>query len=178
MTKEIKQSKRGGPRKGAGRKSRSPEKPKAGRPFEYDADIFFAICERIAGGEFLAHICDSHGMPSQTTFRRWKNSSDELRLAYARAREDRIDAWADDMVMIADDGSRDYMASDDGALVPNQDHIQRSRLRIDTRKWIMSKHAPREYGDKTALELSGADGAPLVPVINVTIGSAEPAPAS
>lgn len=178
MAKEIKQSKRGGPRKGAGRKSKSPEKPKNGRPFEYDAAIFFAICERIAGGEFLAHICDSPDMPSQTTFRRWKNSSDELRLAYVRAREDRIDAWADDLIMIADDGSRDYVITEDGGAVPNQDHIQRSRLRIDARKWIMSKHAPKEYGDKSALELSGANGSPLVPVINVTIGPAEPSSAS
>lgn len=163
MSKEIKQSKRGGTRKGAGRKSKKPEARKPGRQFEYDAPIFLAICERIAAGEFLAHICESPDMPSQTTFRRWKNTSEELRATYARAREDRIDAWADDLIAIADD--------------PTTDHNHR-RLRIDARKWVMAKHDPRAYGDKSALELSGPNGAPLVPVINVTIGAAESSPAS
>lgn len=173
-----KQSKRGGPRKGAGRKSKKPEQPKVGRPFEYDAAIFMAICERIADGQFLTHICASPDMPSETSFRRWKNGSEELRLAYARAREDRSDAWADELIMIADDAGNDFIETEDGARLPNHEHIQRSRLRVDARKWIMSKHAPRVYGEKSALELSGANGAPIVPVINVTIGPAEPAPAS
>lgn len=189
MAQKLKsKSGRGGARKGAGRKPKAtktrtikialPEKPKNGRPFEYDASIFFAICERVAGGEFLAKICLEDGMPSEASFRRWKNSNDDLQAAYARAREDRADAWADELVQIADDGSRDYTQAEDGRLVPDHDHIQRSKLRVDARKWVMSKHAPRAYGEKVALEHSGKDGAPLTPVINVTIGGTEPTPAS
>lgn len=192
MTEEIKQTKRGGARAGAGRKPRKPksadppksaeiadtEKPKNGRPFEYDAAVFTQICERIAEGGFLKLICAEEGMPSETTFRRWKNADDKLRLAYAHAREDRADLWADEIVMISDDGSRDYVQTEDGREVPDHEHIQRSKLRVDTRKWVMAKHAPKSYGEKAALELSGKDGAPLIPVINVTIGPAESEPSS
>ena len=37
--------------------------------------------------------------------------------------------------------------------------VQRNRLRVDTRKWVMSKLAPKKYGEK--LEHSGPDGGPI-----------------
>lgn len=42
--------------------------------------------------------------------------------------------------------------------------IQRSKLRVDTRKWLASKMAPKKYGDKVAI--GGADD--LGPVQTVT----------
>ncbi len=37
----------------------------------------------------------------------------------------------------------------------NGEHVQRSRLRVDTRKWFLSKLAPKRYGDRQAVEISG-----------------------
>ena len=39
--------------------------------------------------------------------------------------------------------------------------MQRSRLRVDTRKWLLSKALPKIYGDKVTAEISGPDGGPI-----------------
>jgi hypothetical protein len=46
--------------------------------------------------------------------------------------------------------------------VLNGEHVQRSRLRVDTRKWFASKVAPKIYGDKIETAVTGANGGPLV----------------
>lgn len=74
-----------------------------------------------------------------------------------------LDEMADDVVEISDDGKNDWMQSNDPdnpGYRLNGEHQARSRLRVDTRKWYLSKLAPKRYGDK--LELSGPDGQPLV----------------
>ena len=65
---------------------------------------------------------------------------------------------------IADDGSNDWVErkNADGSTteVVNGEHIQRSRVRIDARKWLLSKLAPKKYGDK--LEFAGDPNNPIV----------------
>ncbi len=63
------------------------------------------------------------------------------------------------MADIADDGSNDFTKDKDGKAVVDHEHIQRSRLRIDTRKWIASKLLPKRYGDK--LQHTGPGGGPV-----------------
>jgi hypothetical protein len=45
----------------------------------------------------------------------------------------------------------------------DSEHIQRSKLRIDTRKWVAAKLAAKEVRRPLALEHSGTDGKPLIP---------------
>jgi hypothetical protein len=77
---------------------------------------------------------------------------EEFREQYAQAREAQADTWADEIVEIADDGSNDWLArshgEDDEGWRVNGEHIQRSRLRVDARKWLMGKASPKKYGDK------------------------------
>jgi hypothetical protein len=40
---------------------------------------------------------------------------------------------------------------DDTGWLVNGENLQRSRLRVDTRKWLLSKALPKIYGDKLAL---------------------------
>lgn len=78
---------------------------------------------------------------------------------YARAREIGYHAMADELIEIADDGTNDWMErqGDDGAAhVINGEHVQRSRLRLDTRKWLLSKALPKVYGEKLQTEHSGS----------------------
>lgn len=90
---------------------------------------------------------------------RWLREHGSFRDQYAIAREDMLEYWSDEIIEIADDGSNDYIESTgkDGSTeeVLNSEHITRSRLRVDTRKWLMSKLAPKKYGDRTAVEHSG-----------------------
>lgn len=101
-------------------------------------------------------------MPSQPTVFKWLGQQEDFAKQYARAREAQADALADEIVDISDDGSRDYFKDSDGQIVVNHDHIARSRLRVDARKWIASKLKPKKYGEKLSTELTGADGGPVI----------------
>ena len=63
---------------------------------------------------------------------------------------------------IADNGENDYMKrsgkDQEPGYVVNGEAIQRSRLRVDARKWLLSKLAPKKYGDKIETTLQGPDG--------------------
>ena len=148
------------------------------RPSNYTPEQASLICERIANGESLREICRGDGMPDKATVLRWlgKPENDAFRDQYARAREAQADHFAEEILEIADDGSNDWMKrqSDAGAIeAPDHEHIQRSRLRVDSRKWLMSKMAPKKYGDKVDHTLAGPDGGP-VQVIRRTIVDPNP----
>jgi hypothetical protein len=94
-----------------------------------------------------------------------------------RAREIGYLRLADELLDISDDATNDYMIrknGDDDEEVVNHDHIARSRLRVDTRKWLLSKMLPKVFGDKITQEVTGKDGTALIPVLNVTVGSSKP----
>jgi len=137
----------------------------------YKPEIGDKICELIAQGKSLLAICKAKGMPTQTTVFRWIAEDKEFREKYARAREAQADALVEEILEIADDGTNDWMASNDPenpGYRLNGEHVQRSKLRVDSRKWFASKVAPKKYGEK--LELASDPSAPLVPVVKLTFG--------
>jgi hypothetical protein len=97
-------------------------------------------------------------MPDKATLFRWLAANEHFRDQYTRAKEVMAEAMAEDILDISDDGTNDYYAAEDG-LRPDTEHIQRSKLRVDTRKWLLSKLLPKKYGDK--LELAGSKESPL-----------------
>jgi hypothetical protein len=126
----------------------------------YDQAIFDAICDRIADGESLRSVCRDKAMPSKANFFRWVAANKEAADQYARAMEVRSDVLFDELLDIADDGTNDWMdrANADGQTgdkVLNAEHVQRSRLRIDARKWALAKMQPKKYGDKLDLNHGG-----------------------
>lgn len=126
----------------------------------YSEAVAERICEALANGRSLRSVCRDDGMPSQTTVFRWL--ADErfapFRERYARAREAQADAIFDEIIDIADDGSNDWMERrrEDGSVdeAVNHEHIQRSKLRIDARKWMAGKLAPKKYGDKLDVDVT------------------------
>lgn len=124
------------------------EDTKLGRPSAFNQVIAEAICSRLSGGESLRKICLSDDMPSQTTVYNWLNANEAFVEQYVRAREAQADTLFDEMIDIADDGSKDAVG-EDGAI--DHEHIQRSKLRIETRKWMAGKLRPKKYGDKTLI---------------------------
>jgi hypothetical protein len=179
---EQPKSKRGGKRPNAGRKSKAKtaepsiqsvepaqpvarEKLKAGRPSDFNEEMAAEICERLCAGESLRTICRDDHMPVCSTVFRWLAARDTFRDQYARAREVQADAIFEDILDIADNAQNDWMArrgEDDAGWQANGEHIQRSRLRVDARKWMAGKLAPKKYGEKASLELSGEGGGPIV----------------
>lgn len=131
-----------------------------GRPSSYTPEIADAICSRLADGESLRSVCRSDEMPDKTTVFKWLRERPEFLAQYTRAKEESADALTDEMLEISDDATNDWMErhNEDGENTGwqvNGEHIQRSRLRIETRKWLASKLKPKKYGDKIETHHSG-----------------------
>jgi hypothetical protein len=69
----------------------------------------------------------------------------------------------DEIINIADSVEDDLITTEDGREVVNNGVIQRDRLRVDARKWVLSKMNPKKYGEKLTQELTGANGKDLIP---------------
>lgn len=123
----------------------------------YSKELAEDICEQLAEGRSLRAICAQEGMPGKSTVMRWIEDIAEFRDQYARARERQAEHYLDEIIAIADDAAQD-LAEVEGREVVNHEVIQRSRLRVDTRKWAMSKLAPKKYGDRLDLNHSGDIG--------------------
>lgn len=136
-----------------------------GRPTEYTPEIADEICSLLACGRTLRDICRDDGMPPESTVRQWALDDREgFSARYAQAREIGYHSMADETLEIADDASNDWMETngdDSEGWKANGEHIQRSRLRVDTRKWMLSKVLPKVYGDRTSVEHTGKDGGPI-----------------
>ena len=129
---------------------------KNGRPSIHSAELAAAICERLAAGESLLSICGEEGMPSRPTVHSWINENkDGFSAMYARAREVGLDVMADEILKISDDSTQDTMLTEGGEK-PDSEWMARSKLRVDSRKWLLAKLAPKKYGERTAVELSGS----------------------
>lgn len=113
--------------------------------------IFVSIFKSIEKGNSLRKALAEVSISSKT-FYEWLDSDEEKVKQYARATEERAEALVDEMLDIADDTSNDVIEQDlgDGIVnqITNHEVIQRSRLRVDARKWLVSKLAPKKYGDK------------------------------
>lgn len=112
------------------------------------------VLEGMRGGLSAFKACKAAGVP-QSTFNLWLNNDPALAEEYARAREDLIELIAQEIIDLSDadvgltpDGKKDWAA------------IQKHKLQVDTRKWLLSKLAPKKFGEK--LELSGDQNSPLL----------------
>lgn len=127
-----------------------------GRPSTYTEELALEICKRISEGESLRAICRDRdsGMPDRTSVHAWllDPSKKGFSYQYELACNIRAENMFDELNEIADDGSNDYMEKEnkDGSTyeVVNSENIQRSRLRVDTRKWYLSKVLPKKFGEK------------------------------
>jgi len=97
---------------------------------------------------------------------KWLQKYPEFVKQYTQARESQADAMVDDILEIADDGTNDWMErrNKEGAIIGwelNAEHVNRSRLRVDARKWIASKLLPKKYGEKVETTHKGDPTAPV-----------------
>jgi hypothetical protein len=139
-----------------------------GRPSIFSEELAARICERLAAGETLRAICRDDGMPAPSTVIGWTYADEAFSEQYAKARQHGYQFMADELLEIADDGSNDWMERQDGENAGyqfNGEHFQRSRLRVDTRKWLLSKALPKVYGDRQTHEVELSANAQLLALI-------------
>ena len=108
-----------------------------GRPSDYSPELAEAVCERIVLGESVRAIGRDPAMPAASTVWRWLPRHPEFAAMYAHAKAVQMDLMAEEIIAIADSAEGD---------------VRHLRLRIDTRKWLMARLAPKKYGNRRALE--------------------------
>ena len=115
-------------------------------------DFCLKISHTSAG---IKRICSANpGYPSHETIRKWLLEDSEFVGRYARAREEQCETMADEIIEIADDARFDVLIDKQGNEKTDNEVLQRSKLRIDTRKFLMGKIKPKKFGDKLDLNVT------------------------
>jgi hypothetical protein len=126
------------------------------RPSDYTEELAAAICAEIVDGMSLRSICRRDDMPAISTVMLWLTRHPLFSEQYAHAREAQADTLADELLEICDDATNDFMekVAKNGQtyIAVDQDNINRSRLRVETRKWIASKLKPKKYGERLMVD--------------------------
>lgn len=122
-----------------------------GRPTLYNKEIAEKICIAVATStDGLTKICERNpDFPNRDTVYEWRHKHKEFSDNYANAKRTQAELFAEEIAEISDESNRDYYEDEDGKIKFNAEHVQRAKLRVDTRKWIACKLLPKVYGDKT-----------------------------
>ena len=144
------------------------KKHSIGRPSSYDPVVAEKICELLSDGIPLREICRMEGMPPWRNIYFWMARDEDLSAHIARAREMGYDNIAEECLDIADNSTNDWMDREfrnahgkiEVERVADTEHIQRSKLRIETRLKLLAKWKPEKYGDKTIIA-GDPNGAPI-----------------
>ena len=130
------------------------EPKKMGRPTKYSEAMAERICELVATTDmgYTRLALQHEDLPDRVTVNIWRRRYPEFRSKYAQAKCEQIEFMTEEILEIADDATNDWMEQYDknqGCVSwrVNGEHIQRSRVRIDTRKWLAAKLVPKVYGE-------------------------------
>lgn len=154
--------------KPAAKKKAAPRK--RGAPTTYSKAKSAEICRRMALGETSEQICKAEGMPTPATLWNWRQAHPDFLDAYARAREDQMHAWSEQIVTLIDDAEPDFVVEakrsdkDVFQVDGNPDgrvsfrlqrvHLERAKAMVDVRKWLMAKIVPAVFGDRQQVDLN------------------------
>ncbi len=123
-------------------------------------ELFEAILAQVAEGRSVSSVLEPEGMPHRSTFHDYVANTEGAADKYARACEERETRMFEQIEQIADDARNDFMevARKDGSkdVVFDREHVERSKLRIEARKWMLGKMRPKKYGDKLDVEHGGS----------------------
>lgn len=155
----------------------TPKRPR-GRPSAYTPELANEIAARIAKGEPLRQICRDEHMPHWTVVYDWQTANKDFSLRIAHARELGEEAIAQECMEIADNATNDWMEKQgkDGTELYqlNGEHIQRSKLRIETRLKLLAKWNPRKWGEKVDLNHGVQPENPLATLLQRVAGTGLP----
>lgn len=138
---------------------------KVGRPSDYTKELADRICDLLSDGLSLRKVCSLDELPDKSTVFSWLRTHKEFADQYARAKQEGTDAWAEELHEIVDEVEEDKEA------------INKARLRVDTRKWLMAKMKPKKYGDQVDVT-SGGDKIVFMPTELLQKNGINPPPRS
>lgn len=162
-------------------KAAEPKQSKEmGRPTAFTVKIGDEICERMANGESLLRICKDEKMPDRRTVHRWLLATHKVKVngvdqeikkfpnfchKYEIAVALRADNMFDEIEEIAD-GAEEIVRK--GAEKKSGAYANTQRLRIDARKWYLSKIMPKKFSDKNVHVTEDEEGN-LKPIVGNVI---------
>jgi hypothetical protein len=116
-------------------------------------EVFDHFCDEYANNKTWDQICSESGMADESTIRRWIARYPACQVQYLLARERRADRLVDEAMSIADDRQGDTKVDEKtGKTVVNWENVNRSKIRVDVRKWAASRLAPLKWGDKLQID--------------------------
>ena len=124
---------------------------------KYDAELAAKVLDLLAQSGSLRRVCRELGVSRNSIIPWVVDNTEGFGDAYARAKEHGIDTLVEETLDIADDGSNDYMETEHGPAL-NSESIQRSKVRVETRRWLAERLAPRRYGLRQGLDVMSSDG--------------------
>ena len=139
----------------------SDENPRQHVPYSdsWEKEFLSRVMETGAGPKV---ICEAADMPQSRTVYGWLAAKPDFAGRYTKAKMLGIQhRFADEIIEISDDNTRDivmrlgYNGAEPKPEV-NGEVINRSKLRVDSRKWLLAKLFPSKYGDNQKIELSGS----------------------
>lgn len=117
------------------------------------------LADYVSGGMTMIDACKTLSLSSRTVYDRMEKD-ERLAALMNKARDDGYDAIANQMLAIADDADNDYVEGTDRFGRPkiflDKEHVQRSKLRVETRAKLLAKWHPKKYGEKLQVETKGA----------------------
>lgn len=142
-----------------GQKKAEEPNGEKGRPTLYTEELADRICDLIATNTCsLQRMCKEHDwMPAFRTIFKWLHEKDKEHFMhkYAHAKKMQADLMVEELTDISDNGQTDYYVDEKGNFKVDHENIQRSKLRVDTRKWIASKILPKKFGERLDLTTGG-----------------------
>jgi hypothetical protein len=148
-----------------------PIKNPKGRPIKYTKKLADELCSLLAEGLSMRSACRNENMPCMSTVFTWLRTRKDFLEQYEKSKIEAADAMAEDILDIADEDEYDEMEVEraDGSTYTkaNTEYMQRSRLRVETRKWLMSKMKPKKYGDKLEVDATSKGQAIAGIIINM-----------
>lgn len=120
-------------------------------------EIAEEICMAMStSSEGLSSLCRRNPhWPTRKTIHEWRIKNKSFAEMYMTAKRAQIENFVDDIIDIADDSSRDSILTEKDGVIKesfNAEYVNRSKIRIDSRKWIAARLAPKIYGDKIQSE--------------------------
>lgn len=106
--------------------------------------VFMRALEQIAAGRTFQSVVNQDFREFEYgAFLRWIKKDPIRHQLYKEAKELRTETWANEMIAIAD--------ADD-----SMEDVARSKLRIDTRKWLMGADNRKQYGEIKTIDVGGS----------------------
>lgn len=107
------------------------------------------IIDGLSNGIALRVLCREEDMPSWRSVYSWMEADEDFASRVAHARDLGFEALAEDILGIADNTR------------PASEHVQLSKLRIDTRLKLLACWSPKRYGNKQTVDVGNKEGEAL-----------------